>query len=334
MKALILTEGSRAIGLGHVARCHSFYQGFVGQGWKVRFIVKGDRKAKEFVVSKKIRAEIVPDLRGIELAGYDLALIDSYHFAARIYKVIAEKNGLLISIDDYKRMIYPAGFVVNGSILAPTLNYPKKPGRHYLLGPKYQPLPKAYWRTKRQAAVHRSVRRVLVTFGAKDVFHLSAGTIDAILNVKDEALARIDVIGCNDSKRPISKMINGVEVVLHPPLKSLKALILKADLAISAGGQTLYELACCGVPIIGVCLADNQRLNLRGMKAAGNLEYVGWYNGPKYYQQLKLAWIKLQARNRRVAMARAGVRQINGSGISAIIKAIEKQPPSTGRREK
>lgn len=32
----------------------------------------------------------------------------------------------------------------------------------------------------------------------------------------------------------------------------------KCDVAISACGSTLYELAVCGVPTIGIIIADNQ----------------------------------------------------------------------------
>ena len=51
-----------------------------------------------------------------------------------------------------------------------------------------------------------------------------------------------------------------------------------SDIAISACGQTLYELAKIGTPTIGVCVADNQQNNIKGWKSIGFLEYAGWYN--------------------------------------------------------
>ena len=35
-------------------------------------------------------------------------------------------------------------------------------------------------------------------------------------------------------------------------------LILKCDVAISAGGSTLYELCACGIPTVMFVMADNQ----------------------------------------------------------------------------
>lgn len=43
-------------------------------------------------------------------------------------------------------------------------------------------------------------------------------------------------------------------------------LMQKADIAISAGGFTLYELCACGTPTITYCMADNQmRKTVDGM---------------------------------------------------------------------
>jgi len=52
---------------------------------------------------------------------------------------------LAVYIDDNKRLDYPKGVVVNGSIHAKELNYSKKNGVKYLLGPKYIPLRKDFW---------------------------------------------------------------------------------------------------------------------------------------------------------------------------------------------
>ena len=38
----------------------------------------------------------------------------------------------------------------------------------------------------------------------------------------------------------------------------MKALICSCDLAVSAAGSTMYEIAACGVPMIAYILADNQ----------------------------------------------------------------------------
>ena len=46
MNVIILTEGGKDIGLGHVARCSSIYQAFEQYNISPKFIVKGDDSVK------------------------------------------------------------------------------------------------------------------------------------------------------------------------------------------------------------------------------------------------------------------------------------------------
>ena len=58
------------------------------------------------------------------------------------------------------------------------------------------------------------------------------------------------------------------------PLDMLE-LMLDTDLAISAAGQTLYELAATGTPAVAVCVADNQTPNLEAFSRHGVVAPVG-----------------------------------------------------------
>ena len=57
----------------------------------------------------------------------------------------------------------------------------------------------------------------------------------------------------------------------------MKKVMLDSDIAISAGGQTLYELARVGVPTIAISVADNQLGSIRGWQKTGFIEYAGWW---------------------------------------------------------
>ena len=49
----------------------------------------------------------------------------------------------------------------------------------------------------------------------------------------------------------------------------------EADLAISAGGTTLYELCAVGTPTICYSMADNQLDNVRQFEKDGLMYYAG-----------------------------------------------------------
>ncbi|MDQ7082427.1 MAG: glycosyltransferase [Aquificota bacterium] len=64
------------------------------------------------------------------------------------------------------------------------------------------------------------------------------------------------------------------ELIFYPSAEEMKNLMLDADIAISAGGQTLYELARVGVPTIAVAVAENQMWNVSEWQEAGFIEAV------------------------------------------------------------
>ena len=49
----------------------------------------------------------------------------------------------------------------------------------------------------------------------------------------------------------------------------------KVDVAISAGGTTLYELCACGTPTISYSFADNQLNNVKQFDEDGIIPYAG-----------------------------------------------------------
>lgn len=59
---------------------------------------------------------------------------------------------------------------------------------------------------------------------------------------------------------------------------NMSYIMKKYDLAIAACGSTLYELAACNIPTIGVVLAENQVELANSMEEQGMIYNIGWYN--------------------------------------------------------
>ena len=63
--------------------------------------------------------------------------------------------------------------------------------------------------------------------------------------------------------------------------------MLESDIAISAAGQTTYELARISLPTIMIKVAKNQDLNIKGWLNHGFCEYAGfWINNNLLYNIL------------------------------------------------
>jgi spore coat polysaccharide biosynthesis predicted glycosyltransferase SpsG len=104
--------------------------------------------------------------------------------------------------------------------------------------------------------------------------------------------------------------------------KVMRDLMRKADLCISAGGQTTYELAKVGVPTIGICFADNQIFNLQGWQEKGFIEYVGGHANRDLLARLSAAITKFLPYDERCRRSVIGRRWVDGKGANRVIKAL------------
>jgi spore coat polysaccharide biosynthesis predicted glycosyltransferase SpsG len=123
------------------------------------------------------------------------------------------------------------------------------------------------------------------------------------------------------------------ELIYEPDAIELKETMQKSDIAISAGGQTLYELARVGVPTIGICIAQNQLQNLNGWSRSGFLEYIGWYNNKDIQSKLIAALKKMKPYNKRIICSKKIRELIDGRGSSRVCDILLQENNKYFRRD-
>ena len=94
------------------------------------------------------------------------------------------------------------------------------------------------------------------------------------------------------------------------------------DLAISASGQTLYELACVGIPTIAIGIIENQVNNIKNWQKIGFIEYAGWWNNERLLDNILEKIDYLNDKNVRKDKNLIGTRAIDGKGSLRIAKNI------------
>lgn len=309
MKVLLLTEGGKNIGFGHMTRCLSLYQAFEEKGMTSKIIVNGDNsslnllKDKDYLMFDWLKEE----KRLLKLSKKSgVTIIDSYLANRALYEEVLQScnAGLLVMIDDYKRMDYPEGIIINPSIYGEKLDYPKKDGLVYLLGRDYIVLRKAFWDIP-EKIINKEIKNILITFGGMSYSSLLYGIIEYIKKEFDFNFCIIE--GSKGCFRDADML----------------RLMLQADICISGGGQTTYELARVGLPTIGICFAENQKLNLEGWQEKGFIEYIGWYNDKNLFKKIKESLKKIDY-EKRLKMSESGRRYVDGKGAKRIIENILK----------
>jgi len=169
MKAVILTEGGTDIGFGHIYRCAAITHGLRKRSIECTLIINGDSSLQNLDIGTDFSINNwMLDIDNIKNLYGDTVIIDSYKADKNLVKKVAALFKLSVYIDDYKRMIYPSGIVINSAIGADHLNYPDISGVEYLLGLKYHPMRMEFWECEKKS-INRQVNNILITIGGSDM---------------------------------------------------------------------------------------------------------------------------------------------------------------------
>ena len=321
MKAIIVTEGGKNIGFGHITRCISLYQTFKESGITAEFIVNGDESIKGLLKDKDYKifnwAENEKDLFNI-IKRCDMAVIDSYLANPQLYKKVSEITKLPVYIDDNNRINFPRGVVVNGALNAEKLGYFKDKEVIYLLGIYYALLRRKFWDVP-DKEIKEDIRTIMVTFGGSDMNNMTPKIL-RFLNREFPGVIKKVIIGrCFQNTKEIENLKNGkTDLIYNPDAEGIKELMLECDIAISAGGQTLYEFARIGVPVIVIAVAENQLSNIRGWQETGYIDYAGWWKDKNALENISICIRKAMDKELRADRSLLGKKLVDGRGAGRI----------------
>src|SRR5688572_17263308 len=239
-------------------------------------------------------------------------VVDSYSIDVPRAMVRAAGIDLLVVFDDHGRPV-DADVVVSPG-LADT------GGR--LAGPRFAPLAPVF-----EAAPSRTwprvVERVLVVLGGAT----PAALMTTLVTAARRALpaATIDaVVGPAREADTLTRQLLGLGgVTVHTAPAGLRPLMLAADVAVTAGGVTLLELAACATPSIAVTMAPNQVPNVRRLAAAGGVVVAGDATGRDIAGAVEHELRELnEDRTRRQALGEAARRLVDGGGARRIAETL------------
>lgn len=325
MKVSIITEGFENTGYGHITRCISLYQAFMDRNIIPTIYVNGDEKSKSFLIN--VNYELInwlthPAQLIKKILNSDIVIIDSYNAGKEFYENISRFTKLLLMIDDYVRIDYPPGIVLNGSINAEFLPYPKKLNTEYLLGTKYIPIRKAFWditNRKYKSELHS----ILITFGGQDIRNLTIPVLKAITDYTPELKISV-VFGNKDGSRfaELKSKYPDAEFYYSIDEYEMKELMINCDVAISAAGQTLYELAVTGTPTIAIAVAENQRNNINEWHKAGFILEPIFYNDINCIKKIIEQLNKLKSIRLRKKLGNSGKIKVDGQGSKNVVNYL------------
>ena len=173
--------------------------------------------------------------------------------------------------------------------------------------------------------VRPKVENILLTLGGTD----RANRLSRLLRILDQhdlSFSITVVVGPFSPHRDrliqtSTRCRHSVRVVESP--SSLKSWMVQADLAVSAGGQTLYEMAATGTPTLAVEMFDNQAGLIAGLERYGSLRSAGRPEENGFQDRLQGMLLQLLSNSSlRQEMAEAGQRQVDGQGALRVAQEI------------
>jgi UDP-2,4-diacetamido-2,4,6-trideoxy-beta-L-altropyranose hydrolase len=272
------TTYAPAIGMGHLRRCLTLAQELKQQGASCAFLLTGHPEGVTWIRTHGFSAQPIDGAVESTLGALgdlpsSIVVVDDYEITEPDFSRLRSQHPLAV-IDDLADRRLDADVVLNANANASSLHYRAPSDCLMLLGPRYALLRPGFRGLPRRKAIDE-VRRVLVTMGGADPARRTVDVTRRLISGLYDT--RFDVVlgplygDPSDLAAVIRSGGRGSEVQLHLAPDDLAPLMAEADLAVSAGGQTTYELAAAGVPAVAMCVAENQRGNLAALSQVPTL---------------------------------------------------------------
>jgi len=325
VKVKIFTEGGTGIGLGHISRCSALYDEVASRGLDVKFVINGNVENVDLLEGR--RAEFIDwlsvDYLNNHISSTDYCIVDSYLVSEYLCRIIFNKSKVALFIDDNMRINYPNGIIVNPSLSVDNLNYSSLYEETILLlGAKYIILRNPFLNAKRNM-INKDVKEVLISMGGSDIRDLTPKVINEICQKYPEIKFNVVIGKAFENLTNIKKTnLSNVELHYNITAELMKQLMIKADFAITAAGQTIYEFLATQTPFIPIRIIDNQSNNIRGLLKVNPSQVVIEYDDIQLIEKLEKEFKIMLSQIKRENLLYLYEGYVDGTGNKRIIDRL------------
>jgi spore coat polysaccharide biosynthesis predicted glycosyltransferase SpsG len=231
-----------------------------------------------------------------------------------------------LAIDDLASLPeYPIGIVLNQNAHADAARY--QGVRRRLMGLRFVLLRREF-RSVPGRTVRQDGRRLLVTFGGGDPTGMTPRTLEAIGALPADVRDRLEVRAIGGAATHAADEIAAIaaaspmSVTVEQAVDDMVAEMTWADLAITSGGLTVWELARTGCPALVVATVPAEVALTAGLEAVDLFDRLG--HGPEVDQGRLTTAIgaRLGDVAWRARSARRGQELVDGLGAERVVAAL------------
>lgn len=316
----IMADGSEKIGMGHIMRT-SVIAHVLKNRYNVFYICS---ELPEYESGRNLIRDMgfkVFDLKEEKKA--DIIIIDKYDINENYFSYLNKIYKKVIYIDDLNNLnYYDVDIIINRNIGAEKLFYNTNSNCKKMLGTNYNILRKEF-RKAEPIEIKDRIENILITMGGSDPTYATLKLLDFL---KDSNYNILVTVGNGFSQNNINKLkeiernYSNIKLFFSPNMTQLFSL---CDVAFSACGGTIYELAVLGVPIIGVIVAENQKMTALNAKEAGILNLLGNTDTLKK-EDIEKSLNSLKKKEVRIIQSNKEKEIVKRNGVELILKEIYK----------
>lgn len=330
---LIRADAFKGLGTGHIMRCLALAQELLFRGDNVVFMTHCDFSALVTRLENEgcdvIRlAGHYPDTEDMEAvkAFYHdcrkpgAAIIDGYHFDRNYHLALRGLGLKTLAIDDHHHLdAYAPDLLLNQNIGAENIDY-DLPEQQLLRGPKYVLIRREFLKSMPSERTLGRCVRVLVTMGGEDLGNVTLKALQALDAAAPDASVKVLAGAANPHLHSLESEIrsSSMDIKLLRAVEDMSQLLEWADLCISAGGSSCWELCLYGIPAVLVATADNQLGIVQGLDEYGAAVYAGWHEDVSRQDLAGECARVLGDRDLRIRMSRQGQKLIDGKGAARV----------------
>ena len=357
MHVVIRTDASILIGSGHVMRCLTLASRLRKHGHKVSFICRDHtgnliaqiaRAGFDFVVLPALTEAVANDnsddysawlgvdqvtdadqTRAAINSQPDWLIVDHYGIDRQWEQKLRSATGKILVIDDLANRSHDCDLLLDQ-------NYSTTPDRRYaelvpsgctrLIGPTYALLRPEFAEVRETLDTGSRGERINVFFGGVDATGETIKFLDALTDGGFEE-CRFDVVvgGKNQRRNRILKLASHHgSVSIHENVENMAELFGRATIALGAGGTTVWERCCLGLPSVLVSVAENQVTISKEVEAAGAAIYLGKAQEVSGTDMAQTVADLLQDTARLERMRTVALGLTDGSGCERVVAALTK----------
>lgn len=269
LKFLFVTSANPEIGMGHIHRCITLANNFIGHSRDFLIFNTFD-KGKSLLKENNYSYIEVNDITqiGLYIDHYNIIINDFLDTSTDYMGILSNK--FTVNFEDLGEGADKANIVFNALY---ELSNPKE---NHRFGWKYFILDDKIL-IKTPNAFNDEVRQILITFGGIDQNNLTLKTLRALEGLNNSNIKIKVILGPGYAhKKDLDNFLGNcnLDCRVISEVKDMGKEMQNIDLAITSNGRTVYELAAMNIPTISISQNDRETMHLFSRYSKG-VSYLG-----------------------------------------------------------